>query len=104
MSPRTAPQGMTCYVGCALFALAAVAGCRGQTSTEAPIVPLRNMFHQDRYNAQAESEFFADHRTMRPAVEGTIAREHELDPEIGEGRLADDSGYVPEIPRSVVDH
>jgi mono/diheme cytochrome c family protein len=36
-------------------------------------------------------------------VEGTIPREHELDSELGQGRLADDSGYVLEVPKPVVD-
>jgi cytochrome c5 len=86
-----------------LFVALAGGACRGQTSGEPPIVPLRNMFDQDRYNAQAETTFFADHRTMRMPVEGTIPREHELDSELGQGRLADDSGYVLEVPKPVVD-
>jgi mono/diheme cytochrome c family protein len=83
-------------------ALAAVLGCRGQTSTEPPIVVLRNMFDQDRYDPQAYSDFFADGRTMRTPVEGTIPREREIDPEVGQGRLADDSGYVDYIPERFV--
>jgi hypothetical protein len=82
--------------------LVAVLGCRGQTTAEPPIVPLRNMFDQDRYDPQAESHFFSDSRTMRTPVEGTIPRERELEPELGQGRLADDSGYVLEIPKSAV--
>src|SRR5262249_27312653 len=70
---------------------AGTAGCRGQTSSQPPIVPLRNMFDQDRYDAQEESEFFADGRTMRTPVAGTIPRERELDPQLAEGRLPDDS-------------
>ncbi len=91
--------------GCALatLALLAGAGCRGQTSVEPPIVPLRNMYDQDRYNAQAYCNFFPDHRTMRTPVEGTVPRERQIDPEIGRGRLPDDSGYVLEIPKPVVD-
>jgi len=85
------------------LALASGLGCRGQTSGEPPIVPLRNMFDQDRYNAQAYSDFFPDHRTMRTPVEGTVPREREIDPAIGDGRLVDDSGYVAEIPKAVVD-
>ena len=46
-------------------------GCRGQTSSDAPIVALRNMFNQDRYNPQSESQLFIDGRTMRTPVEGT---------------------------------
>jgi cytochrome c5 len=56
------------------------------------------MFNQDRYNAQAESQLFRDGRAMRMPVEGTIPREREIDPEIGQGRLQDDSGYVQEVP------
>jgi cytochrome c5 len=76
-------------------------GCRGQTSTDPPIVPLRNMFNQDRYNPQAESQLFRDGRTMRTPPEGTVPREREIDPELGQGRLLDDSGYVEEVPKAV---
>jgi len=88
---------------CAAMPLAALAGCRGQTSAEPPIVPLRNMFDQDRYDPQSESSFFADRRTMRMPVVDTVPRERELDPEVGQGRLFDDSGYALEIPTSVVE-
>jgi hypothetical protein len=60
------------------------------------------MHDQQRYDPQAESDFFPDHRTMRMPVDGTVPREHELNPEIGEGRTQDDSGYVLEIPQPVV--
>lgn len=85
-----------------LLSLCASAGCRGQTSADPPIVPLRNMFDQDRYDPQSESQFFTDGRTMRTPVAGTIPRERQLDPEIGQGRLPDDSGYVLEVPSAVV--
>jgi hypothetical protein len=81
----------------------AIAGCRGQTSSQPPIVVLRNMFSQDRYDPQEESKFFADGRTMRMPVEDTVPRERELDPQLGEGRLPDDTGYVAEIPKAMVD-
>ena len=51
-----------------------VVGCRGEVSTDSPIALLRNMHFQQRYNSQARSPFFADHRTMRTPPEGTIAR------------------------------
>lgn len=82
--------------------LLAAAGCRGQTSTDPPISLLRDMFNQDRYNAQAESQLFADRRTMRTPVKGTIPREREIEPELSQGRLADDSAYVVEVPDAVV--
>ena len=87
----------------ALLALLALLGaCRGETSLDPPIVPLRNMFDQDRYDTQSASRFFSDGRTMRMPVSGTVPREAVLDPELGNGRLADGSGYVPEIPGSAI--
>ena len=63
---------------------------------------IRNMYDQPRYGIQSESEYFADHRTMRPPVEGAVARERDIDPETATGRLADDSGFVLTIPRGAV--
>lgn len=80
----------------------ALAGCRGQTSKETPIFGIRNMFDQPKYDVQEESAFFADHRTMRPLVDGVVSREEELDPRIAQGRLEDQTGYVLEIPKEVV--
>jgi cytochrome c5 len=77
------------------------AGCRGQTSSDPPIVALRDMFNQERYSPQAESQLFGDGRTMRMPVVGTIPREREIDPEIGQGRLPDDSDYVADVPQAV---
>ena len=36
----------------------------------------RDMQDQPKYKPLAESNFFADHRSERPQVEGTIARGH----------------------------
>jgi len=89
----------------ALFVLLAVvtAGCRGQTSQEAPVAILRNMYHQPRYNPQAYSAYFADHRTMRPPVAGTVAREMELSAPVAEGRTGDGLGFVDTIPSIVIE-
>ncbi|MCB9708380.1 MAG: cytochrome c [Myxococcales bacterium] len=86
-----------------LASMLACSGCRGQTSHEPPIVPIRNMYNQPRYNPQAESPFFADRRTMRPHVEGTIAREMVIDAELATGVLSDHSGYVLQVPQAVPD-
>lgn len=51
-----------------------VGACRGQPSEESPVVLLRNMHYQQRYNPQAESAFFSDKRTMRTPPEGTLPR------------------------------
>jgi hypothetical protein len=82
--------------------LVAVAGCRGQTSEESPVAILRNMFKQPRYSPQAESAFFADKRTMRTPVEGTFAREMEVNPVVGEGRTPDGTGFVDTVPPIVI--
>jgi mono/diheme cytochrome c family protein len=60
------------------------------------------MYDQPRYDVQEESAFFPDHRTMRPLVEGVIAHDQDVDPQIAQGRLDDESGYVLEIPKQVV--
>jgi mono/diheme cytochrome c family protein len=36
----------------------------------------QDMHNEPRYKPLAESEFFADHRSARPMVEGTVARGH----------------------------
>jgi mono/diheme cytochrome c family protein len=83
--------------------VAAGAGCRGQTSDDPPILLERNMYDSERYNPESYSTFFADHRTMRSPVEGTVARETALDdPEVSTGLLADQSNYVPTLPPAVV--
>ena len=88
----------------AVLAVSALAGCRGQTSKDSPIVGIRGMYDQPRYDMQAKSEFFADHRTMRLPVADTVSKEELFDPEIGHGRLRDDSGYVLTIPGPVIEH
>jgi cytochrome c5 len=87
-----------------LLALSALAlgGCRGQTSKESPVAILRNMYQQPRYNPQAFSAFFEDGRTMRAPVEGTLAREVETSPIVGEGRTADGKSFIETIPPVVV--
>lgn len=60
-----------------IFGIAAVLvgmlGMRGQISSNRPWhVWFPDMFYQDRYTAQGESEFFADGRASRPPVSNTI--------------------------------
>lgn len=81
---------------------ASIVACRGQTSGEPPIVWIRNMYDQPKYQMQHPAAYFADGRAMRPQVPGTISREMEIDPRIAHGRLADDTGYVLTIPEEVV--
>ncbi|RYD72993.1 MAG: cytochrome c [Verrucomicrobiaceae bacterium] len=50
----------------------ALAGFRGEKMTHPPLEILPDMDHQPRYNPQAPSEFFADHRASRQPVAGTV--------------------------------
>lgn len=83
-------------LSCAAF------GCRGETSGSAPIVPMRNMYHQQRYNPQARSAFFEDGRSMRKPVQHTFAREMVIDSETANGEFPDGSGYVLTTPNGVI--
>lgn len=51
---------------------AALFGCRGSESKKPPIHINPNMDYQEKYKTQEQSTFFADGRTMRPMIEGTI--------------------------------
>lgn len=84
--------------------LSALMGCRGQTSDQPPIVPLRNMHKQQKYKMQEESAFFADHRTMRQLPEGALAQESYFEStEEEHGLLEDGTGYVLTIPTTVTE-
>ncbi|MFO0666168.1 MAG: OmpA family protein [Polyangiaceae bacterium] len=96
-------QFRTLVVVSVLAASPALMSCRGQTSRESPVFGIRNMYDQPRYDIQSESEFFDDHRTMRPLPEGVISHERDVDSRISEGRLTDGTGYVLTIPTEVVD-
>lgn len=75
------------------LALAAV-GCR------------QDMHNQPRYKALAPSEFFSDHRSARPAIEGTVARGHlRLDAARYTGKLGDSdaTGFPFAITRDDLD-
>lgn len=86
-----------------LATLSILAGCRGQVSEDPPIVPIRNMYDQPRYDPQQESNFFQDGRTMRPPVEGAIAREMEPNEAFATGRTEDDSAWLLEVPTQIVE-
>lgn len=58
---------------CCVAGAAVMPGCRGDRSDEPPRQFFPNMDNNPRWNPQDSSEFFADGRTMRPPVDGTIA-------------------------------
>lgn len=51
------------------------AACSNFTTREPPVWVWSDMKKQDKYKAQAESQFFADGRASRRLVEGTVAQE-----------------------------
>ena len=76
-------------------------GCVGAESDKPPIVGIRNMYNQPRYDTQEKKPFFADHRSMRPEIEGTVSREMEASLTWATGRAADDS-YMLEVPPNLI--
>jgi mono/diheme cytochrome c family protein len=81
-----------------LLAVLLGGGCRGMTSERPPIHPNLNMVFQERFNPQERNPFFADNRSMRPPVPGTIARGLlREDAAFFLGRTAD-GAYVAEMP------
>jgi len=77
-------------------------GCIGAESSEPPIVGIRNMYNQPRYDTQERQPFFADQRSMRPGVEGTLPREGEKFIHWATGRDAKDENWLMETPDGVV--
>jgi mono/diheme cytochrome c family protein len=48
---------------------------RSQTTTNPPVHPIQDMFHQQKFRPQRENPMFADLRAMRPAIGGTVAQQ-----------------------------
>ena len=83
-------------------AMLLVSACRGQTSEDPPMLPLRNMWAQARFNPMERNNFFTDHRNMRMPVAGTVAREgYSEDDRVSQGREPDSTTYIATIPESV---
>jgi Cytochrome C oxidase, cbb3-type, subunit III len=64
------------FVGTALISIV-LNGCRGQKSTEPPILPIQNMVDQTSYGPQSKNDFYKDGQANRPPVPGTIAQGEE---------------------------
>lgn len=76
-------------------------GCVGWETDEPPIVGIRNMYNQPRYDTQEKKPFFEDQRSMRPEIQGTVSREMPQNLSWATGRTADDE-YVLEVPPQLV--
>jgi mono/diheme cytochrome c family protein len=57
----------------AALCLAALLGCRGQTSEKGPLYIKHGMEFQPKFSAYGKTDFYPDHRTMRHPPEGTVA-------------------------------
>jgi mono/diheme cytochrome c family protein len=77
-------------------------GCIGGESSEPPIVGIRNMYNQPRYDVQERQPFFADQRSMRPQVEGTVSQEMEKGYPVATGLGAQSGDYVDRVPKRVI--
>lgn len=81
-----------------ILAALALASCRGTEQRHAPVHLNQNMDFQERYDAQEANAFFADNRSMRMPVPGTVARGMlREDVRFFEGRNEDGS-YVDALP------
>lgn len=81
-----------------LFAALMMAACRGAEKKAPPIHLNRNMDYQERFDAQEANAFFADNRSMRMPVPGTVARGMLRDDvRFYEGRTAD-GAFVDGLP------
>jgi len=79
------------------------AGCTGGESVDPPVVGIRNMYNQPRYDTQERQPFFADQRSMRPAVEGAVSREMDIGLAWATGRSAAGDAWLMEVPPQIVE-
>lgn len=100
-SMRTARTVRIARIGGALLALAPLTGCWGNTSEKPPVHIIHNMDFQQKFDAQEASEFYADGRSARPQVDGTVARgKLKNDRHLWEGR-GSDGRFSDELPRQL---
>jgi mono/diheme cytochrome c family protein len=93
----------------------AAGGCRGERSDDPPRQFFPDMDDQPKWKPQSQSQFFADGRTMRPRVEGTVAFGYSENPAGPERTMllkddpafffgADEGGAVVDyMPQSAID-
>ena len=94
---------MTRYVLVALALSSLVPACVGMETDKTPIVPIRNMYNQPRWDTQEKKSFFEDQRSMRPEVEGVVSREMEPDLGVATGRESGDGDWLLQVPDAVIE-
>ena len=87
--------------GLALVSLGSLTGCRGTTSEQPPIHLNPNMDNQKRFDPQERNPLFADGRSMRPDVSGTMpASTATPDPVFETGKVGDQ--FTATLPVGIV--
>ena len=80
----------------------AIAGRRGSISRRPPIELFPDMNRQPKLRPQVPNAFFADGRSSRPPIPGTIAREDRYeDLPVNTGRVTGTTNFVETIPVEV---
>lgn len=88
----------------------AIMGFRGEISTKPPLRLFPDMDEQSKYKPQGASAFFADGRTDRVPVSGTVARgELKDDPFLHFGKVSFEAdtwatGFPMEVTADLIDH
>lgn len=81
-----------------------ILGTRGRISRRPPIEIFSDMDRQPKLRPQHLNEFFADGRSSRLPVEGTVARgEHALDVPVNTGMLTGMTNFVATNPLKITD-
>ena len=78
-----------------------VSSCVGWETDEPPVVPIRNMYNQPRWDTQEKKSFFLDERSMRPEISGVVSRQMESRIDIATGQ-GEDGEWILQIPPSVI--
>jgi mono/diheme cytochrome c family protein len=84
-----------------LLPVVVLTGCRGTTSEKPPIHIVPNMDYQLRFDPQSRNALFADGRSMRQPVPGTVARGFLRDDTRFYFGRTPDGEFVQDIPATV---
>ena len=90
----------------AVVTVVSIMGFRGETFTEPPLEMFNDMDAQSKYKPQSASAFFADGRTDRIPVTGTVARGHLKDDEFlhyGKNGDAWAKGFPMAVDQDLID-
>ncbi len=98
--PRPIIYGLLIATFLSFVPMARIAQARYTKTTEPPINLVTNMDYQEKYKTQRATSFFADGRTMRPPIPGTVAQDDlALDDHLSRGVMAGTNDkFVTDFP------